>query len=408
MPVYEYKALDGHGRSRKGIIDADSESGARVRIRALGHYPVEVRESSVRKRQSGGRVLSGVSVFQQVRAGEVAGITRQLATLLGAGIPLDQALGSLVAQTRNAALKMAVAEIKESVNEGNSLTNALAGHPKLFSNVYVNMVRAGEASGSLDAVLGRLADFGERQETLKARLRAALIYPAFMAVVGIGILMFLIAYIVPGITRVFTDMKHALPMPTLFLIGLSDVLKIYWWAVVLLVAAGVFSARLFIRTAYGRSRWDHLKLKLPITGPVMQKILLARFASTLASLLESSVGLITSMQIVKNIIDNVQIDGVIDEAIEQIRQGKSMTHSLGASHWFPPMFVQMIAVGEQSGTLGPMLKKVAEAYERDVETAIMGLTSLIEPLMIVVMGAGVGFVVLSILLPIFEMNQMVR
>ena len=176
----------------------------------------------------------------------------------------------------------------------------------------------------------------------------------------------------------------------------------------LLIAAGIFLSRLFVRTAYGRSRWDLLKLKMPVTGPVMQKILLARFASTLASLLESSVGLITSMQIVKNIIDNVQIDVVIEEAIEQIRQGKSMTHSLGASHWFPPMFVQMIAVGEQSGTMGPMLKKVAEAYERDVETAILGMTSLLEPLMIVIMGAGVGFVVLSILLPIFEMNQMVR
>jgi general secretion pathway protein F len=408
MPVYEYKALDGHGRSQKGIIDADSESGARTRIRALGHYPVEVRESSVRRRQSGGRVLPGASVFRQVRAGEVAGITRQLATLLGAGIPLDQALGSLVAQTRNPVLKMAVAEIKESVNEGNSLTNALAGHPKLFSNVYVNMVRAGEASGSLDVVLGRLADFGERQEALKGRLRAALMYPAFMAVVGIGILTFLIVYIVPGITRVFTDMKHALPLPTLFLIGLSDFLKVYWWTVVLLAAAGVFLSRLFIRTASGRSQWDLLKLKMPITGPVLQKILLARFASTLAGLIESSVGLIPSMQIVKNIIDNVRIDEVIDEAIEQIRQGKSMTHSLGASHWFPPMFVQMIAVGEQSGMLGSMLKKVAEAYERDVETAVMGLTSLIEPLMILIMGAGVGFVVLSILLPIFEMNQMVR
>jgi general secretion pathway protein F len=408
MPVYEYKALDGRGRSRKGIIDADSESGARSRIRALGHYPVEVRESSAQKRQLGGRGLAGASLLKRITSGEVAGITRQLATLLGAGIPLDQALGSLVAQTRNAALKMAVAEIKESVNEGNSLTQAMSSHPQLFSNVYVNMVRAGEASGSLDVVLGRLADFGERQEALKGRLQAALIYPAFMAVVGIGILMFLITYIVPSITRVFTDMKHALPMPTLFLIGLSDLLKIYWWAVILMIAAGIFSGRVVIRTAYGRSQWDLLKLKMPITGPVMQKILLARFAATLASLLESSVGLITSMQIVKNIINNVQIDGVIEEAIEQIRQGKSMTHSLGASHWFPPMFVQMIAVGEQSGTLGPMLKKVAEAYERDVETAIMGMTSLIEPLMIVFMGAGVGFVVLSILLPIFEMNQMVR
>ena len=408
MPVYEYKALDDQGRSRKGIIDADSENSARSRVRALGQYPVEIKESRTRARKSseGGAAFS--FLFDRVKSIEIYVVTRQLATLLGAGIPLVQALNSLVAQTDSTTLKKTIAEIRDAVNEGNSFTNAVAGHPRHFSGVYINMVRAGEASGSLDVVLARLADFGEKQESLKGRLKAALVYPAFMAVIGTGILFFLITYIVPNITKVFKEMKHALPLPTLFLIGLSEFLKVYWWAVLILIAGGIYCTHLFLRSAYGRSFWDLMKLKMPITGSVYQKIILARFASTLCSLLESGVELITSMQIVNAIINNARIGNVLEEAMEQIRQGKSMTTSLGASPWFPPMFVQMIAVGEQSGSLEAMLKKVSEAYERDVETAIMGMTSLIEPLMIVIMGMAVGFVVLSILLPIFEMNQLVR
>lgn len=406
MPVYEYKALDGNGRSRKGIVDAESESGARSRIRALGHYPVEVRESLAQKRKPGEGAFPFLS--ERVSTREVHVVTRQLSTLLGAGIPLVSGLSSLVSQINNAALKKIIAEIKESVNEGNSLTSAMAAHPKIFSNVYVNMIRAGEASGSLDVVLERLAEFGEKKEALNGRLKAALIYPIFMAVIGVGILSFLITYVVPNIAKVFTDMKHALPLPTIVLISVSDFMKVYWWLILILLIGAAFVIRHFIHTEYGRSRWDLMKLKMPITGSVYQKILLMRFASTLGSLLDSSVGLITSIQIVKTIIDNVHVSEIIDEAIEQVRQGRSMTNALGSSRWFPPMFVQMIAVGEQSGSLEKMLKKVSEAYERDVETAIIAMTSLIEPLMIVFMGMAVGFVVLSILLPIFEMNQMIR
>jgi len=408
MPVYEYKALDSRGRSRKGIIDADSESSARSRIRGLGQYPIDIKESQSQRRKSSENKHVFSLLTERVSSKEVYVVTRQLATLLGAGIPLVTALNSLVAQITTPTLKKVIAEIKESVNEGNSLTNALSSHPKIFSNVYVNMIRAGEASGSLDVVLERLADFGEKKEALNGRLKAALIYPAFMAVIGIGILSFLVTYVVPNIAKVFSDMKHALPLPTMILIGVSGFLRMYWWLVVIFIAVAVFFLRLFAKTEFGHSLWDLLKLKMPVTGRVYQKILLLRFASTLGSLLDSGVSLITSMQIVKTIVDNIHVSSIIDEAIEQVRQGRSMTNALGASRWFPPMFVQMIAIGEQSGSLEAMLQKVSEAYERDVETAILAMTSLIEPLMIVVMGAAVGFVVLSILLPIFEMNQIVR
>lgn len=407
MPIYEYKAFDQKGKSKKGIIEAESEAGARNKLRAAGKYPVELKENLSRSTKAGRAALGSSVMFERVKSVEIHIFTRQLTTLLGAGIPLVSALSSLLAQTANPALKKVLAQIKDAVNEGNTLTNALARHPKLFSRIYINMVRAGEASGSLDIVLEKLADFGEKQRTLQGRLKAALVYPVFMAVIGSAILFILITYIVPNITKVFADMERTLPLPTRLLISLSNFLRGYWWLLLLLMIGAFFSLRLFIQSPRGRQLWDLLKLKLPIIGSVNQKLILARFGSTLASLLGSSVPLVTSMQIVQSIVNNSLIAEVIEEAIEQIRKGKSMAHALGSSPWFPPIFVQMISVGEQSGNLEPMLIKVSDAYEREVDMAIMAMTSLIEPIMIAAMGAAVGFVVLSILLPIFEMNQMV-
>ena len=407
MPVFEYRALDAKGKNIKGIVDADSEALALARLRNQGKYPVSIEVSRSKKSTAGSRGGQGFSLLERVKSEEISIMTRQLATLLGAGIPLVQCLDSLVAQTRNSVLKKVIAQVKGSVNEGNTLTSALGEHPKLFSSIFINMVRAGEASGALDIVLERLADFGEKQEVLKGRLRAALVYPIFMAVIGSAILFILITYIVPNITQVFNDMDQVLPLPTLFLIGLSDFLKMYWWAFLIFLVIVFLGLRYFISKPSGRAFWDLSQLKMFIIGPVVQKVILSRFSSTLGSLLESGVGLLTSMQIVRTLVNNVHVAGVIDEAMEQIQKGQSMTDALSESEWFPPMFVQMIAVGEQSGSLEVMLDKVAKAYEREVETAIMGMTSLIEPLMIAVMGMAVGFIVLSILLPIFEMNQMI-
>jgi len=406
MPVYEYQALDKKGKNIKGIIDAESELQVRSKLRSSGKYPVSIKVSRGRSGITG-RKSDTIGFFERVRSDEINVMTRQLATLLGADIPLIQALTSLVDQTGNTALKKVIAQIRESVNEGHTLTQALGEHSKLFPSVYVNMVRAGEASGSLDVVLEKLADFGEKQEVLKGRLRAALIYPIFMAFIGTGILFILITYIVPNITQVFSEMDKVLPLPTLFLIGLSEFLKSYWWGVLIVCCLAIFGLRWIVQNPYGRSIWDLAKLKSPVIGKVIQKVILARFASTLGSLLGSGVGLMTSMKIVHTLVDNVHVSAVIDEAMVQIQKGQNMADSLSSSVWFPPMFVQMIAVGEQSGSLEGMLQKVAKAYEREVEVSIVGMTSLIEPIMIVAMGAAVGFVVLSILLPIFEMNQMI-
>lgn len=407
MPVYEYKALDKKGKTRKGIVDADSVTLARKKLRSSGNYPVYIRESSSKTAKKQGQRAFSIRFFERITSKELHIFTRQLATLLGAKIPLVPSLTSLITQTTNPSFKKIVAEIKESVNEGNTLTTAMGEHPKIFSSVYLNMIRAGEASGSLDIVLERLADFGEKQETLKGKLTAALIYPTVMALICIGVLFILITYIIPNITQVFVEMDRVLPLPTLILIGVSDFLKAYWLVVIILIVALIAALRFFIRTKYGQQLWDHFLLKVPVIGNVLQKVILARFSSTLGSLLESGVGLIASMEIVKTLVNNSQVSQVVDEAIVQIREGKSMTLSLGNSPWFPPMFVQMVGVGEQAGTLEKMLNKVADAYEREVESAVMGMTALIEPIMIVGMGGVVGVIILSILLPIFEMNQMI-
>lgn len=407
MPVYEYTALDRAGKNVAGIIDADSTVAARQKLRASGKYPVQVRETTSRARAESSSGFVFPSIFNRISDDDIHALTRQLATLLNAGIPLVGALDALMEQTASAPLKKIIAQIKESVNEGNSLTVSLSRHPKLFSNIYINMVRAGEASGSLDVVLERLADFGEHQQALKGRFQAALVYPIFMAIIGVGVLFFLMSFVVPNLTRIFTEMKQVLPLPTTILIWFSDFMRSYWWAIIAIVAAVLIGIKESIKTPKGRYIWDNLKLRLPVIGQINRKIALSRFGRTLGSLLQSGVPLITSLQIVRNIVNNVLIGDVIDDAMDDIQAGKSLNLALSRSVWFPPVFRQMVAVGEQSGDLEGMLHKIADAYEREVETRITGMTALIEPVMILLMAVVVGFIVISILLPIFEMNQMI-
>jgi len=407
MPVYEYTALDRAGKNVAGIIDADSTVAARQKLRASGKYPVQVKETTSKAKSETAVGGALPAIFNRVTPDDIHALTRQLATLLNAGIPLVGALDALMEQTTSPPLKKIIAQIKESVNEGNSLTGSLARHPKLFSNIYINMVRAGEASGSLDVVLERLAEFGEHQQVLKGRFQAALVYPVFMAIIGSGVLFFLLSFVVPNLTRIFTEMKQVLPLPTIILIWFSGFMRSYWWVLLLFAVAIIVSIKETIKRPKGRYFWDNMKLRLPVIGQINRKIALSRFGRTLGSLLQSGVPLITSLEIVRNIVNNVLIGDVIDEAMEDIQAGKSLNLALSRSIWFPPIFRQMVSVGEQSGDLEGMLHKIADTYEREVETRITGMTALIEPIMILLMAVVVGFIVISILLPIFEMNQMV-
>ena len=408
MPVYEFTALDSSGKKTRGILDADSQTAARQKIRAQGNYPVEIKETTARKKTQKTSSALSFHIGKKINAQEIHVSTRQLATLLEAGIPLIQALDGLIEQTNNRYLKKSIAQIKDAVNEGNSFTAALEEHPRLFSKIYINMVRAGEASGSLDVVLERLAEFGENQAALHSRVKAALLYPIFMAFVGIAVLVLLITFIVPSITSVFEGTQQALPWPTILLIGTSSLLQKYWWLLLLIMTGILSGITAFLRRPEGKKMWDTCKLSLPGLRDLNIKIASARFGRTLASLLSSGVPLTASLQIVKNIVNNSVLAEIIEQAEKELEKGKSLSHIFKDSSYFPPMLVQMIAVGEQSGALEKMLEKAADSYEKEVEAKILALTSMIEPVMILVMGVAVSFIVISILLPIFEMNQLIR
>jgi len=408
MPVFEYTALNEKGKKLKGIIDAQSSGAARQKLRESNIYLIELLESSGKKKESLLQRRAG-GLFGKAGAREVTVMTRQLATLLGAGLPLVQSLNTLIVQTSHPHLKKILAQIKEEVNEGSSFSQALTHYPEVFPAFYLNMVRAGEASGTLHLVLERLADFSEKQQALKGRIRAALAYPLFMFLVGSVVLFFLVTFVVPNVTRIFDEMHQTLPLITIVLIGVSRFLETFWWLIVAGVAAGAVSLHSFLsKTERGRALRDRIVLRLPVIGPMNRKMAVARFSRTLGTLLESGVPLLASLEIVRNIVGNALIGDAIRQAGNDVREGQSLSAPLARSGLFPAIAVEMISVGEQSGNLEPMLYRIADAYEKEVESSITTLTSLLEPVMILVMGLIVGFIVVSILLPIFEMNQLVR
>ena len=335
-------------------------------------------------------------------------MTRQLSILLGAGIPLVSCLESLITQITNPFLKRIMAQVKESVNQGSSFASALSEYPAQFSQIYINMVRAGEASGSLDLVLDRLADFSESQEALRSRIKAALAYPIFMGIVGAVVLFVLMSFIIPDIMIIFNEMEHTLPLPTRLLINVSNFLKSFWWLILLVFIIITIAALQATKTRKGRALWDGVKIRSPIIGHVNVRISLARFGRSLGSLLQSGVPLLQALEIVRNILNNSLIADSIDKAMEEIQAGKTIAEPLSSSRWIPPVFIKMIAVGEQSGEMEKMLHKIADIYEREAESRIFAMTSMLEPVMILFMALIVGFIAVSILFPIFEMSQMIR
>jgi len=409
MPVYEYIALDAGGRRRKGIVDAGSAVAARQKLRETDVFPVSLSEAADRKRERTAARGGAIHPFRRVGLRELSVMTRQLATLLGAGLPLVPALSVLGAQTQNAMLKSTLAQIREEVNEGNSLTQGMTYFPKIFPPFYINMVRAGEASGTINLVLERLADFQEGQQALMTKIRSALAYPIFMFLIGSGVLFFLVTFVVPNITKIFGEMQQTLPGITVFLIAVSGLLKSLWWILLLILAVAVFGSRYLIRnTERGRHLWDRLKLSAPLFGGLNRKIAVARFSRTLGTLLQSGVPLLAALEIAGNVVNNLVVAEEIRRTAREVEEGQSLSLPLSRNGVFPPIAVEMISVGEQSGNVETMLFRVADAYEKEVEADILLVTSLLEPAMILAMGAVVGFIVISILLPIFEMNQLVR
>jgi general secretion pathway protein F len=405
MAVFEYRGiLVGTGKPTKGVRDAENAKALRALLRKDGVLLTSATEEQAAKAKQK-RDLKLFAFLDRPSVSEIAVMTRQLATLLRAGIPLFESLNALIEQVEKESLTRALTNIREQVREGTSFAKALESHPTIFPPLYVNMVRAGEASGTLESVLERLTSFMEGQAKLRGKVTAALAYPALMAIIGITLISVLMVAVVPNLITTFQSMDQALPWYTELLIFTSGFMGSYWWLLGGGLALGIWGFRRWKATEGGRYAWDQFTLSAPIFGGLLQMLSIARFARTLATLLSAGVALLTAMDIVKNVLGNAVLEKVITDAIGSIREGQSIADPLKRSKRFPPIVTHMIAIGEKSGQLENMLENVAEAYDAAVETRVQVLTSLLEPLMIVVMGGAVAFIAFSILMPLIQMSN---
>ena len=407
MAVFEYKGVNASGKSVGGIIDAESPRLARQKLRSDGIFPTEVAEEKAQKSRLS-QDISFQNLFQRIRTQEISVMTRQLATLLRAGLPLVSSLNALTDQIENPKLKKVITQIRERVNEGSALAAAMEEFPKVFPDLYVNMISAGEASGALELVLFRLAEYQEGQVRIRNRIRAALIYPAVMTVVGFGVLGILFTFVVPKFVAIFEDLEQALPLPTVILIGISDFVRAYWYLLLLFAGAAAYGLARYRQTPTGREHYDLFLLKIPVFGKLIMLGVVIRFTRTLSTLLSSGVPLLKALDILTAVVNHAVFAKAISSARVSVTEGASLSQPLKQSGIFPPILIHMIASGEQSGELEEMLAKVAEIYEEEAETLASTLMSLLEPVLILGMALIVSFVVISILLPLLEINQMVR
>jgi general secretion pathway protein F len=405
MPVFEYKALTAAGKAVQGLREADSAKALRSTLRREGVFLTDVLGEQQQKAQQAREVNVKRWVVGRVSTEDLAIATRQLAVLVHAGIPLVESLTALVEQVDKEKMKRVLGDVKQRVNEGSTLADALAAHPRVFGELYVNMVRAGEHSGALEVVLVRLADFTESQARLRSKILSTMAYPAAMMLIGSVILGVLFTVVIPKVIKLFEDTRTTLPWMTRVLIAFTSFVTNWWWAILLAAGAAVWGFFRWKRTPAGKARWHRYVLKMPVFGRLARIIAIGRFARTLSTLLKSGVPLLIAMDIVKNVLGNVRLAEVIDQARDAIREGESIAAPLKRSGEFPPLVYHMVAVGERSGALEEMLSNVASAYEAQVDTTVTALTSLLEPLMIVAMGGVVGFIVFSVLMPILQINS---
>jgi len=429
MPLYQYKALNGKGKPVSGLQEADGPADLRQRLSQKSLYLTGFSEAGgkapARPSRGGGKaapVARGTGkegggllsrevdlkrFFERVRPADVAVMTRQFGTLLKAGIPMTDSLTALVEQQERPRLKEVLGQIREKVREGGSLADALADHRGVFPELYVNMVRVGEASGTLDLVLARLADFLEAQVRLRSKITAAMVYPVLMAGVAFLLIAMMMTFVIPRMVDLFSDMGGELPLVTRILITISDLFTKTWFITFPAIAAGIWAFRRWIRTEKGRVRWDRFRLRVPIFGPVVRLVAVSRFGRTLATLLNSGVPVLTSLDIVRTIVGNVLLAKAIDDAKVAVREGESLAVPLQRSGLFPPMMTHMIAIGEKTGQLEDMLGNVADAYDAEVDARVSTLTAVLEPVMIVGMGIMVAFLVFAILMPMLRMNEVI-
>jgi len=407
MAVYEYRGIMvGTGKTVRGLRDAENAKALRSLLRKDGIMLTNAAEEQAAQEKKRGQIHLR-RLLDRPSTADIAIMTRQLATLVRAKVPLFEALSALIEQVEKDSLRRALTNIRDQVREGTALADAMRDHPKIFSEMYVNMVRAGEASGTLESVLERLTMFMESHAKLKGKITSALAYPVLMLIIAVVIISVLMVAVVPKVTAIFQNMNRALPWYTSLLIAVSHFTANYWWLLLLLLGGGIYGFRRYRRTTEGRLAWDTFVLKLPVVGPLVKMVAISRFSRTLATLLAAGVALLQAMGIVQSVLGNAALEKVVNEATGAIREGQSIADPLKASGHFPPLVTHMIAIGEKSGQLEEMLENVATAYDSAVDNRVQLLTSLLEPLIIVVMGSAVAFIAMSILFPLIQMSDFV-
>ena len=410
MPLYAYKGIGSNGKPANGIRDAESPKALRQALRKDGVVVTQVDISKGGKKVARGSGLSKEvdfgDVLGKVKKTDVAAFTRQLATLLKAGITLAESLGALFEQSDKVKLKRVLGEVRGAVNEGSSLGDAMAKHPSVFDDLFVSMVRAGETAGNLDEVLLRLADFMESSHKLRSKVRSAMIYPAIMVGVGTIIMAILMIVVVPKITDMFAQQGRTLPAKTRALVWISHMFGAWWFVWLGLIVAGGFGFRAWVKTENGRTAFHKLVLRLPLVGPLVRQVAVARFSRTLGTMLEAGVPMLRSLEVAREVLGNVILAKVIDEAKRGVTEGESLAVMLRKSGHFPATVTHMIAVGERSGSLESMLLRIADSHEQEVDMRLGRLTAMLEPMMIVVMGVTVAFMVFAILEPLMDMSKL--
>ena len=406
MPVFEYKGVTAAGKKVAGVQDGDGLKAVKTKLKKEGVIVLEIREGSSKSAARRGNL--SFTFGSRVKLTDLANSTRQLATLLSSGLPLMDALSVLVEQEETEALKGALSSVRDSVREGASLADALKSNPKAFSQLYVNMVTAGETSGTLELTLARLADFLDEQVRFRGKFSAALAYPVLMTIIGVGVLFFLFSFVLPRVVGMFADMRAQLPFMTIALLWLVNVVSKGWWAILIAVGAAAYYLRKYFSTESGKAWFDERILRLPVFGSLIKMIAVSRFTRTLGTLLHSGVPTLTALDIVKSVVGNSVLADAIHKARENVREGESIAEPLRRSGLFPPVVIQMVGVGEKSGELEKMLLRISDSFDKTVETRITALMSLLEPIIILVMGLVVGFIVIAIMLPILQMSSSVR
>lgn len=409
MAVFEYTGFNLKGKNTRGVVDAENPRAARAKLKKDGIIATEliVSEGIVAgKRASREFYLS--DIFTRITLQDVSIFTRQVATLIGAGLPIVDSINAIIEQQDNLKFRKILTAIKEKLTEGLSLADSLETTSGVFSPLYINMIRAGEASGALDVVLLRLAEYLEGQVKLRNKFISTMVYPVIMLILAVGVVAFLMIKVIPKVVVIFQDISQTLPVYTRVLIFVSNIMANYWYLLIGLLIFLWYSFRRYRRTPEGRERIDTFLLRVPLFGKIIKLRAVSRFSRTLATLLKSGIPLLQSLDIVKNIVNNVLLERTIDEASDLIAEGASIAEPLKKTGVFPPMVIRMIAVGEQSGELETMLEKIADTTDNEIDTFVTALTSLLEPVIILLLAGMVLFIILSVLMPIFQINQIVR